>query len=115
MFRNAAPHVDAGHVIPDAEMAEASALRERKGKVWPHVDERQVRRSGTQSAKRTASGICESSGCRVSFSGFAEAPEALLMRYLDVSRPRHSARRVTFVPAMGAQRRSTGGRICLWR
>lgn len=35
------------------------------------------------------------------------------MEYLRVSRPRHSASRMASVPAMGAQRRSMGGKICL--
>ena len=37
------------------------------------------------------------------------------MEYLRVSRPRHSASRMASVPAMGAQRRSMGGKICLER
>ena len=37
------------------------------------------------------------------------------MLYFLVSRPRHSARWTASVPGIGAQRRSTGGKICLWR
>lgn len=37
------------------------------------------------------------------------------MKYFFVSRPRHSARCIASVPEMGAQRRSMGGKICLWR
>lgn len=41
--------------------------------------------------------------------------EELPMEYLRVSRPRHSARWMESVPGMGAQRRSMGGKICLYR
>lgn len=35
--------------------------------------------------------------------------------YFLVSRPRHSANCTALVPGKGAQSRSMGGKICLWR
>ena len=81
----------------------------------------QLRCRGVQSLKRIASGICDERGWISLSRALLLLPEPpplllpLLMRYLLVSSPRHSARRVMSVPAIGAQSRSTGGSICLWR
>ena len=58
------------------------------------------------------SGIWLSRG-EISWAWLEEEAEAML--YLRVSRPRHSARWTASVPGMGAQRRSMGGKTCLYR
>ena len=66
-----------------------------------------------QSWKRVAGGSCDSSG--VMSRVCPPAPEAVLVRAKRfVSSPRHSARWSGEVPGIGAQRRSMGGKICLW-
>ena len=65
-----------------------------------------------QDLKRTESGIWDSRGW-ISLSVEDEVED--VTRYLDVSSPRQAASCVILVPDIGAQRRSTGGRICLWR
>lgn len=72
---------------------------------------RQRRERGAVSLKRISSGIWDSRGW-ISASDGPLADE-LEMRYLEVSRPRQEASWVMLVWEMGAQRRSTGGRICL--
>lgn len=88
------------------------AGRPSKAKVW--VQKRQRRVSGVQSLKRTASGIWLSSG-KISLL-WAELEEVEeVIEYFLVSSPRHSARCMASVAGMGAQRRSMGGKICLYR
>ena len=113
------PQVVFGHFTPSwltvcrlAREADG-AVDERpwKGKVV--VQDRQRSQSGVQDWKRTESAICDSRGW-ISVSCCAPLDE-VLTRYFEVSSPRHAASRVMFVPLIGAHKRSTGGRICLWR
>ena len=117
MFCSNLPQPSAGHCIPLWEMvcndAVVGDVEERPWNGNTVVHSRQRSHSGEQDWKRTESGICDSRGW-ISVSCCAP-PETVLTRYLEVSRPRQAAKRVTLVPLMGAQRRSTGGRICLWR
>ena len=76
------------------------------------LQERHLSDSRAQSLKRMESGTWLSRGL-ISCVSFVDAAEAML--YFLVSRPRHSARRTTSVPGMGAHRRSMGGKICLYR
>jgi len=73
---------------------------------------RQVKVRRVQFSKRTESGIWLSNG-EISAVCLFEGEDEML--YFRVSRPRHSARCIASVPGMGAQRRSTGGNICLYR
>lgn len=82
-----------------------------KGNVVWH--ERQRRYKGVQFWKRTESGIWDSNGWISTSCVLLEETDET--RYLLVSRPRQAASMVILVPLIGAQRRSTGGRICLWR
>ena len=84
----------------------------RPSKVNVCVQWRQRSVRGVQSLKRIESGIWLSRG-KISALWLDEVE--VEMEYFFVSRPRHSARCIASVPGMGAQRRSIGGKICLWR
>lgn len=101
-----------GQMMPLGVMVEREEGEARPSKMKACLQERQRRVRRAESLKRSSSGIWLSSG---EISVVWLLVEEGAMEYFLVSRPRHSASCVASVPGIGAQSRSIGGKICLYR